>query len=111
MKTTLEKKPGSKKASSPDSFDAGFWRDRFPSEPYAVDSDHFEDYEPAYRLGHSLRGVIGDFDLHESDIRERWDTAKGASPLDWERVKDAVRSAWADNSTAAHVESDPSASD
>lgn len=111
MKATLEKNFSGNPPASPDIFDAGFWRDRFPSEPYTVDSDNFEDYEPAYRLGYSLRGTIGDFDLHEADIRERWDTAKGHSRLDWNRAKDAVRSAWEDNTTTPHMESDPSASD
>jgi hypothetical protein len=111
MKATLEKTRSGKSPSSPDAFDAGFWRNRFPSEPYAVDTDSFEDYEPAYRLGHSLRDTIGDFDLHEADIRERWHASKGGSRLSWERAKDAVRSAWEDNTSMPHVEGDPSASD
>jgi hypothetical protein len=76
-----------------------------------VDSDQFEDYEPAYRLGFSLRGMIGDFDLHEPDIRERWESEKGSSRLGWDRAKDAVRSAWEDNSSLVKMETDPSASD
>jgi hypothetical protein len=111
MKATLEKTRPVKTPPSPDTFDADFWRDRFPSEPYAVDSDRFEDYEPAYHLGTSLRGIIGDFDLHEADIRERWDTAKGNSSLNWDRAKDAIRSAWEDNTSPTHIEGDPSASD
>ncbi|HWB03456.1 MAG TPA: hypothetical protein VG796_10560 [Verrucomicrobiales bacterium] len=111
MKTLLEKKRPQKTSGTSGTFDPEFWRDRFPSEPYTVDSDNFEDYEPAYRLGYDLRGVIGDFDLHEDDIHARWDSAKGKSRLDWDRVKDAVRSAWEDNTTVPRTETDPSSAD
>ncbi len=111
MKATLEKMPPGEKTVSPGAFDSDFWRDRFPSEPYTVDTDRFEDYEPAYRLGYELRSNIGDFDLHEPDIQERWDSVKGNSRLSWEVARDAVRSAWMDNTTMPHQEVDPSSSD
>ncbi|HEX2748233.1 MAG TPA: hypothetical protein VHM91_09575 [Verrucomicrobiales bacterium] len=111
MKATLEKMPTGKKKVLPGAFDPDFWRDRFPSEPYTVDTDRFEDYEPAYRLGYNLQSVIGDFDLHEPDIRERWESAKGNSRLSWDVAKEAVRSAWMDNSTMPRDESNPSSSD
>ena len=75
-----------------DDFDEKLWRDRFPSEPYTVDSDNFDDYLPAYRLGTKLRSKIDDFDLREGDIRKEWDSMN--NKLNWDRAKDAVRSAW-----------------
>jgi len=94
MKATLEK-PQSKGAKMKrDDFDEKLWKDRFPSEPYTVDSDDFDDYAPAYRLGTKLRSEFDDFDLHEGEIRKRWDSMKGKSRLAWDRAKDAVRSAW-----------------
>ena len=89
-------KPRSRSGSGllKDDFDEQLWRDRFPSEPYTVDSDNFDDYAPAYRLGTKLRSEIDDFDLHEADLRQQWDQSRGSSKLDWNLAKDAVRSAW-----------------
>ncbi len=98
MNTTLEKDRMTTHGMRKDEFDAGQWRERFPSESYAVDSDRFEDYEPAYRFGSSLREEIDDFDLREADIRERWDQSRGDASLTWERAKEAVRAAWDDHS-------------
>jgi hypothetical protein len=95
MKTTLEKsRPKRDSKKRDDDFDEKMWRDRFPTEIYTVDSDDFDDYSPAYRLGTKLRSEINDFDLQEGDIRKRWDSEKGTSRLDWDRARDAVRSAW-----------------
>jgi hypothetical protein len=94
MKSTLEKPRSKAKKVKGDDFDEKLWKERFVSEPYTVDSDDFDDYAPAYRLGISLRKEIGDFDLSEGEIRKRWDKAKGTSRLDWTRAKDAIRSAW-----------------
>lgn len=94
MKSTLDKPMQDRKQTPSGEFDEKLWRDRFPSEPYTVDSDSFDDYSPAYRFGSGLRGQVDDFDLHESELRERWESVKGESRLAWDRAKDAVRSAW-----------------
>lgn len=96
MNTTLEKDRSEGAKMGAGAFDGAMWRDRFPSEPYAVDSDLFEDYEPAYRFGSELKGEVKDFDIHEMDLRERWDSVKGESRLNWDRARDAVRAAWED---------------
>jgi uncharacterized protein (TIGR02271 family) len=55
----------------------------------------FDDYVPAYKLGHQLRS---DTQLRgrkwediEPNVRERWETSK---PGTWEKFKDAVKHAW-----------------
>ena len=32
-----------------------YWRDRYTAEPYYDDTLLFDDYEPAYRIGHAAR--------------------------------------------------------
>ena len=83
----------------PESFhyDQAFWKERFPSEDYVKDGDSFDDYEPAYRYGASLRGEIDDFDNNEAALRERWEQQRGQSRLDWERARDPVKIAWFQN--------------
>ena len=76
MKATLEKPRTKSGSMKQDAFDEKLWKERFPSEPYTVDSDDFDDYAPAYRLGTKLRSEFDDFDLHEGEIRKRWETMK-----------------------------------
>jgi hypothetical protein len=80
--------------SSHSEFDEVFWRDRFPTEPYVKEGDTFDDYEPAFRYGSSLRGEFTDFDANEERIRERWEKEKGKSRLDWSRARGPVKIAW-----------------
>lgn len=80
-------------ATSPD-FDADYWSQRFPSEPYLTEGDRFEDFEPVLRFGHALRAEIEDFDSQEPECREKWAHAKAGSPLTWERAKPVARAAW-----------------
>ena len=75
-------------------YDEAFWKERFPSEAYIKDGDSFDDYEPAYRYGASLRGEIEDFDSNEEALRERWERQRGRSRLDWERARFPVKIAW-----------------
>jgi hypothetical protein len=111
MKTTLNiDKTRRGKPMKGSGFDEKFWRDRFPSEPYTVDSDQFDDYVPAYRLGTSLRGDTDDFELKEGDIRKKWESAKGKSKLGWDQAKEAVRSAWEFDRSASDI-TDPERSD
>jgi hypothetical protein len=81
-------------SSQPRQFDPDYWSQRFPSEPYLEEGDRFEDFEPAYRFGHSLRGEADDFDLHEQAWEQRWNAVKEGCRLTWERAKVAIRAAW-----------------
>ena len=35
--------------------DSGYWNQQFRSEPYFLEGDSYDDYEPAYRLGYQAR--------------------------------------------------------
>jgi hypothetical protein len=75
-------------------FDPDYWSRRFPSEPYLEQGDRFQDFEPAYRFGHSLYGEIDDFDLRIAECERLWEEKKAESKLAWARAKGAVRAAW-----------------
>jgi hypothetical protein len=75
-------------------YDPDYWSQRFSSEPYLEEADRFEDFEPAYRFGHSLHGEIDDMELREADWAERWNRVKGECRLSWHRAKHAIRAAW-----------------
>ena len=111
MKTTLDlDKTRRGKPVNESGFDEKLWRDRFPSEPYTLESDEFDDYSPAYRLGTSLRGELDDFGMKEGDNRKKWESAKGKSRLGWDQAKEAVRSAWEFDGSTRDV-TDPKRSD
>lgn len=78
----------------PPQYDPDYWSQRFSSEPYLQEGDRFEDFEPAYRFGHSLRGEADDLDLHEEAWEQRWNAVKEGCRLTWERAKKAIRAAW-----------------
>ncbi len=63
---------------------------------YAGHGDRFEDYEPAYRYGHSLasdeRYGGRQWEDIEADVRGDWERRHPDNA--WERFKGAVRSAW-----------------
>ena len=77
-----------------DEFDSDYWAERFYSEAYVRDDDEYDDFEPAYRFGTSLREETDDFDADEEELKARWESVKGDSTLTWKRAKDAVRAAW-----------------
>ena len=78
----------------PHEYDSHYWAQRFVTEPYVREGDHFADFEPAYRFGHSLRGRIKDFHECEAECEKLWNETKEAGAMAWERVRLAVRSAW-----------------
>jgi uncharacterized protein (TIGR02271 family) len=62
---------------------------------YGSAGGRYEDYEPAYRYGSSLRSDQryqgAEWDRIEPDARRDWEAR---SPGTWERMKDSVRHAW-----------------
>lgn len=69
------------------------WQTRFGNE-----GGRYEDYEPAYRYGHSLAGDPRyggrDWDDLESDVRADWAQRHPGTGGTWDRMKAAVRHAW-----------------
>ena len=76
--------------------DSPYWSRQFSNEPYYLEGDRYEDYEPAYRLGHGARTRYPgrDFSSFETDLQREWDSRKGPSRLDWNRARLAVMRAW-----------------
>jgi hypothetical protein len=85
-----------------------YWRERFSAEPYYDQSQFFDDYEPAYQLGHYSRAddIIRAYEEVEAELETRWAQERGKSKLTWAQARNAVRRGW-DESTAlrqAHLD-------
>lgn len=76
--------------------DSGYWNQQFNREPYFLEGDSYNDYEPAYRLGYYARhrNPDSDFQTLDAQLREEWGKSKGLSRLDWDRARHAVLRAW-----------------
>jgi hypothetical protein len=85
--------------SVPNAFDPvaeeTYWRDNYPSRPYAVGTA-YDEYRPAYSYGiDAYRRYPGrHFDEIEPELARDWQRRRGASRLDWDRAKMASRDAW-----------------
>jgi hypothetical protein len=73
-----------------------YWRSHYSSRPYAGPAASYEEFAPAYQYGWESRSRYPDqnFDQVEPDLSNDWFESRGASELDWERAKPAVRDAW-----------------
>ncbi|WP_374321405.1 hypothetical protein [Pseudoxanthomonas kaohsiungensis] len=76
--------------------DSGYWNQQFRSEPYFLEGDSYDDYEPAYRLGYQARHQHPgrDFDSLDEQLQRDWAASKGLSRLDWQRARQAALRAW-----------------
>ncbi len=83
-------------AAAPDfSTEDAYWRATYRNEPYYSSSRSYDDYAPAYRLGHQRRAEYGgSYDASEQQLASEWGMAKGASRLTWTEAKQATRAAW-----------------
>jgi len=82
----------------PYEFEEGHWKERLETEPYYEKGHTFEDYKPAYRMGHDAypRENNGGKAYAEAEhqLGQQWDTVKGKSRLSWEQAKQAVKAGW-----------------
>ncbi|WP_298236174.1 YsnF/AvaK domain-containing protein [uncultured Azohydromonas sp.] len=76
-------------------FDSDYYRNDWQTN-YASLGGSYDDYEPAYRYGHTLRSDARyagrDWDAVEADARRDWETRYPGGT--WERMKGAVRRGW-----------------
>lgn len=70
------------------------WRELHGSLPYHVVGYSYEDYRPAYALGHALRVSGGVFEESEAALSHSWEKVKGVSRLSWDQARYAARDAW-----------------
>ncbi|WP_353099424.1 hypothetical protein [Stenotrophomonas lactitubi] len=73
-----------------------YWRDRYTSEPYYDNQLFFDDYEPAYQIGHTARAqdMIRAYEEIEGELESRWANERGKSRLEWAQARSAVRRGW-----------------
>lgn len=81
-----------------------YWRETAHTTPYYAetlttysDLDYERDYENAYRIGYEARPQYDSstrFEDVESDLKLKWDHAKGLSRLTWNEARIAVKEAW-----------------
>jgi hypothetical protein len=76
--------------------DSEYWTTQFSREPYFLEGDRYDDYDPAYRLGYGARHQHPDRDFGslETQLQRDWESSKGLSRLDWNRARQAVLRAW-----------------
>jgi stress response protein YsnF len=90
----VENLGGDQRSRAYESFDKDFRSDF--STRFGSSGRQYEDYEPAYRFGHSLgsnpRYAGRDWDDVEADARTEWGRSNSGST--WEDMKAAVRHAW-----------------
>lgn len=86
---------GVAEAIDPTAEDA-YWRENHARTDYAGPDESYDDYAPAYRAGYNGYASRGDRDFvqAEAELRDTWETTKGASRLTWEKAKHASRAAW-----------------
>jgi len=76
-------------------FDSDYYRNDWQTN-YASQGGTYDDYEPAYRYGHTLRSDARysgrDWDAVEPDLRRDWESRNPGGT--WERMKGAVRRGW-----------------
>jgi hypothetical protein len=78
-------------------FEDTYWRERFPSRPYAKPDAAYETFRPAYRLGWDARqGRYGELNWHDLEprLRQTWEQDAEFTTLGWEEAREAARDAW-----------------
>ena len=81
-------------ANSMDSEDQSYWRQNFMRQPFYLDGLEFEDYAPAFCMGHNRHREDTLFDDVERRYGTDWEEFKGSSRLSWFEARHAVRAAW-----------------
>jgi hypothetical protein len=91
-----EGKPGTTHASRFTEEEDAYWRENYPSRPYARKDRHYDEYRPAYQYGTdaALRYQGRRWEDVEANLERGWDEAKADSRLTWHESKEAVRDAW-----------------
>jgi hypothetical protein len=74
--------------------EAEYWRSNYATRSYADSSMDYQHYEPAYRMGWESYDPNGTFADRESELRAKWEAAKGNTALTWEKAKLAMKDAW-----------------
>lgn len=73
-----------------------YWQENYTSRPYVASGEEYEIYRPAYRYGvDSYTSYEGrTFDEIEPELNRNWNSARGASTLEWDRARPAVQDSY-----------------
>jgi hypothetical protein len=72
-----------------------YWQQHYASRPYVRDGAPYTDYREAYRFGWESAGAgYSSFEAAEPDLATKWRDTRGASRLDWDDARHAVRDSW-----------------
>lgn len=73
-----------------------YWRGQYEHEAYYQGGRPYDDYAPAYRVGYESRHDYAEhsFEQAEDDLKRRYETTRGTSPLAWGDARAATHAAW-----------------
>jgi hypothetical protein len=71
-----------------------YWHQHFMRQPFYIDGLTFEDYAPAFRMGHERQRDDTLFEDVQARLCADWDDVKGTSRLTWHEARHAVQAAW-----------------
>lgn len=73
-----------------------YWREAYPTRPYARADRDYAHYEPAYRYGTEARFRHHGREWHEveHDLESGWHAYRRSTQTSWAEIKDAVRDAF-----------------
>ncbi len=74
--------------------DEHHWSRTLMSQPFYVDGLSYDDYAPAFRLGHAHYREDTLFDDVVRRLGSEWEDVKGGSRLAWLEAQHAARAAW-----------------
>jgi hypothetical protein len=75
---------------------ADYWKSNYASRPYVSAGREWSDYEPAYTYAYRAHGGHPgkSFNDVEADLQREWQATRGASRLEWNEARSAVRDGW-----------------
>jgi hypothetical protein len=80
-----------------------YWQQHLTRQPFYIDGLTFDDYAPAFRMGHARQRDDTLFEDVQARLCPDWDDVKGDSRLTWHEARHAVRAAWERATTQAHT--------
>jgi hypothetical protein len=71
-----------------------YWQEQLERLPFYIAGLTFDDYAPAFRMGHARYRDDTLFEDVQRRFGAEWEDVKGASRLAWFEARHAVRAAW-----------------
>jgi hypothetical protein len=71
-----------------------YWQRHLTRQAFYIDGLTWDDYAPAFRMGHSRHRDDTLFEDVQCRLCAEWDEVKANSRLTWHEARHAVRAAW-----------------